>query len=386
MGCATSKASSNDAISVGSLQLDMSPGEMPSAPEMWGLTVQQLYDFALLVYGGEDELVFAISEAILPDGILPDPDAPPLAMYDVVNRHVKPITAGTNLSLAVLLNRHEPKRASVFLSHSWGENFAYFVYLVCRELVGELSLNQTKMTPRKDGQMLGFGPTGVLPPDAVVWCCALAIDQNADIQAAIGDGGPSSSPFAKVLQQSDEVLVVHNKTINLYSRVWCVYEMHLALQTQAKRVEAEEATLQLRSVGMLKDEAIDMCIRFIKEDPSRAEAYNAVEKLFEDKGMQYLSMNHAWAIHEVEENHKRLDVFQNTVASALTPLVEAYVEAHPVRVRDARASVEADRLSIMGAIDNEGVEETVDTAVSKTMVGSLQASISLKLRADKWQW
>ena len=137
---------------------------------------------------------------------------------------------------------------------------------------------------------------------------------------------------------------------------------------------------------MLKDEAIGMCIRFIKEDPSRAEAYNAVEKLFEDKGMQFLSMNHAWAIHEVEENHKRLDVFQNTVASALTPLVEAYVKAHPVRVRDACASVEADRLSIMGAIDSEGVEETVDTAVSKTMVGALQASVSLKLRADKWQW
>ena len=246
-------------------------------------------------------------------------------------------------------------------------------------------MGSTKMTPEKDARLLGFGEAGLLDPDTVIWCCALAIDQNADITAAIGDEGPMNSPFARVLRQADEVLVVHNKAVNLYARVWCVYEMHLALQTQSERREAEQGEhvgLQIRSVGLLKDEVVDASIRFLRDEPSRAELYAEVESLFDDREMAYLNMEHAWVLTEVEKNHEKMRAFQDTVASKLEPLMADYVKAHPVRVRDAQASVEADRLSIMQAI--EGSEDAVDQAVSQTMVGALSSAISLKLRAEKW--
>lgn len=364
---------------------------MPNAPHLWGLTVQQLYDFALEVYADgnfkrdeedlQDGLIVAISEAIFPD----PSNAPPLTMYDVVTRFVKPKCSGTNLGLGALLNRDKLKRATVFVSHSWAENFAYFVYIISRKLIGTLNMGTTKMTPEKDAQLLGFGEAGLLDPDTVIWCCALAIDQNADITAVIGDEGPMNSPFARVLQQADEVLVVHNKAVNLYARVWCVYEMYLALQTQSERLQAEQnehVGLQLRSVGMLKDEVVEASIRFLRYEPSRAELYAKVESLFDDKEIAYLNMEHAWVATDAEKNHEKMRAFQNTVTSKLEPLLLDYVKVHPIRVREAQASVEADRLSIMQAI--EGSEDAVDQAVSQTMVDALLSAISFRLRTEKW--
>ena len=174
MGCSNAKVQAVTPDSNTKLQ-----AVMPESPELWGLTVQQLYDFACEVYETDDLLPF-LAPSLL-GGQEDYSDDPPLSMYDVVKRHVKPKTAGSNVSLAVLLNRDAPKRASVFVSHSWAEDFAYFVYVVCRGLLGEFNIGANKMTPERDGRMLGFGSARVLDPNTVIWCCALAINQNADI-------------------------------------------------------------------------------------------------------------------------------------------------------------------------------------------------------------
>ena len=92
---------------------------MPADPSLYGLRVRQLFDFGSEVYGSPEKLC-----AALPD------ETPEVAfmvgmksydhvttMRSVVADHVKPKTAGTGLSLAVLLNQDNPLRAHHFVSH-----------------------------------------------------------------------------------------------------------------------------------------------------------------------------------------------------------------------------------------------------------------------------
>lgn len=63
----------------------------------------------------------------------------------------------------------------------------------------------------------------------------MCIDQNADIQGEWGSN-VEESPFAQVLWRAmtKKVLVVYNPSISFYSRIWCCYEIYLALK---KRTE-----------------------------------------------------------------------------------------------------------------------------------------------------
>ena len=158
--------------------------------------------------------------------------------------------------------------------------------------------------------------------------------------------------------------------------------MHLALLTRDERAKAGGHALGLRSVGMMKDALVDACIEFIQCSQESAEAYDAVRKMYDDDSMKYLSMEHAWAGHEIEANYKKLRDFETSVRTMLEPLVASYVAANPISVRDAKASVEADRIMIMKAI--EGSEDDVDRAVSQTMIDALNASIALKIKTDLW--
>ena len=40
---------------------------------------------------------------------------------------------------------------------------------------------------------------------------------------------PLETPFAKALQLASHVLVIPNKSISIYTRLWCVYEAYLGL-------------------------------------------------------------------------------------------------------------------------------------------------------------
>jgi hypothetical protein len=61
---------------------------------MWGITMEQIND--ICKHPNYDES---------------------MSMYDVVNNIVKPTTAGTGLSYALLCNKESPVRARVMVSH-----------------------------------------------------------------------------------------------------------------------------------------------------------------------------------------------------------------------------------------------------------------------------
>ena len=58
------------------------------------------------------------------------------------------------------------------------------------------------------------------------YCCLLANPQNSDISALL-NVPPMESPFAKAMQAASHVLVIPNKSIGIYTRLWCVYEAYL---------------------------------------------------------------------------------------------------------------------------------------------------------------
>merc|ERR1712048_238264 len=50
-----------------------------------------------------------------------------------------------------------------------------------------------------------------------------------DLSALLGQN-PYMSPFATALQVSSEVVAVRNDRVNMYGRLWCVFELDLAHQ------------------------------------------------------------------------------------------------------------------------------------------------------------
>eukprot|EP00930_Biecheleria_cincta_P016766 TRINITY_DN13526_c0_g1_i1.p1 TRINITY_DN13526_c0_g1~~TRINITY_DN13526_c0_g1_i1.p1 ORF type:complete len:552 (-),score=52.21 TRINITY_DN13526_c0_g1_i1:154-1566(-) len=61
-----------------------------------------------------------------------------------------------------------------------------------------------------------------------LYICFLANPQNADISKLLSKN-PMDSPFADALLIARHFLVVPNHAVSIYTRLWCVFEIHLAM-------------------------------------------------------------------------------------------------------------------------------------------------------------
>merc|ERR1740124_1116569 len=130
-------------------------------------------------------------------------------MRDFV-RLLKLITAGTGMGYSLLINKNNPLKVKVMVSHAWDEPIKDFVEAI--ESSGET------------------GP---------FWVCALAIHQNSDgdddyvpEEIMIGEQlrpDPETGPFATVLKSVNVMLAVVTHVCDINTRLWCVYEMHFAV-------------------------------------------------------------------------------------------------------------------------------------------------------------
>lgn len=148
-------------------------------PEFWGITLEQLEQVKNL----------------------PGYDSN-MTMYDVVQKLIKPITQGTGMGYALLLNKDQPLRAKQMTSHAWGEQYSDFVKAL------------------KDS--LCEGP---------FWVCAMAIYQESDKDIS-EQLGPSleHGPFATVLKQATDMIAVFTPAADIYLRMWCVFEIFVAVK------------------------------------------------------------------------------------------------------------------------------------------------------------
>jgi len=130
-------------------------------------------------------------------------------MGNVVDHIVKPLCKKDKQSYAWLINHLTGLLLiEIFVSHSWREYYERFV--------AAIEAAQPQL------------PRGV----SNLWICAFAIRQGdasdaAEVASQIGSD-PLTAPFTSALRESKSFLVVRNCNCDLYTRVWCVWEIFLA--------------------------------------------------------------------------------------------------------------------------------------------------------------
>lgn len=131
-----------------------------------------------------------------------DPDSDP-SIYSIVDRKVIPETKDFSCSYALMLN---PQGIEVthFITHAWSEGVKAFCDTVSK--------------------------AGI---DGGLWICFLANPQTwepKELNKLLGTN-PFTSPFYQALTRSESVVAVRNVRVNLYTRLWCVFELRVAQDT-----------------------------------------------------------------------------------------------------------------------------------------------------------
>eukprot|EP00405_Crypthecodinium_cohnii_P033628 CAMPEP_0206532492 /NCGR_PEP_ID=MMETSP0325_2-20121206/4414_1 /ASSEMBLY_ACC=CAM_ASM_000347 /TAXON_ID=2866 /ORGANISM="Crypthecodinium cohnii, Strain Seligo" /LENGTH=606 /DNA_ID=CAMNT_0054028979 /DNA_START=91 /DNA_END=1911 /DNA_ORIENTATION=- len=123
------------------------------------------------------------------------------SIYEVNEKFLKPVTLAAGGMSWALMKNPEGLQCDIFVSHCWAEG----VFEFCSKVL--------QVWPYQSHAL---------------WCCFLANPQNADISTVLGED-PLSSPFARALQHARHFVVIPNHRVSIYTRLWCVFEAHLAL-------------------------------------------------------------------------------------------------------------------------------------------------------------
>eukprot|EP00747_Dinoflagellata_sp_TGD_P154358 gnl/TRDRNA2_/TRDRNA2_177494_c1_seq8.p1 gnl/TRDRNA2_/TRDRNA2_177494_c1~~gnl/TRDRNA2_/TRDRNA2_177494_c1_seq8.p1 ORF type:complete len:351 (-),score=58.32 gnl/TRDRNA2_/TRDRNA2_177494_c1_seq8:143-1195(-) len=156
-------------------------------PWMWGISLSQLQDITKHKDFKSDMTMRQVTDAI-----------------------IIPKTKKTGLGYALTVNKDlagtlKPLRAKVMVSHAWDENYLDFL------------------------DALATGDS-----EGPFWVCATAIYQPEDTPGVmIADQlgpDPKTGPFATVLRQASLMVALNTPLCDIYTRMWCILEMYIALQ------------------------------------------------------------------------------------------------------------------------------------------------------------
>ena len=146
-----------------------------------------------------------------------------------VNRYlIKPTTEAAGGMCWALMRHPNGLPVHFFATHAWNEG----IYEFHRKVIASWPRGMKHM-----------------------WFCCLANPQSWEEPelAKLLAGDPTvDSPFAKALSRAKMMLVVPNSAVSIYSRLWCVLEVKLAMEQGMRVVVATEGgdrrgTLELRS-------------------------------------------------------------------------------------------------------------------------------------------
>eukprot|EP00747_Dinoflagellata_sp_TGD_P154355 gnl/TRDRNA2_/TRDRNA2_177494_c1_seq5.p1 gnl/TRDRNA2_/TRDRNA2_177494_c1~~gnl/TRDRNA2_/TRDRNA2_177494_c1_seq5.p1 ORF type:complete len:364 (-),score=53.54 gnl/TRDRNA2_/TRDRNA2_177494_c1_seq5:149-1240(-) len=151
-------------------------------PWMWGISLSQLQDITKHKDFKSDMTMRQVTDAI-----------------------IIPKTKKTGLGYALTVNREEPLRALVMVSHAWDESYLHFL--------------DALQTGNSEGPF---------------WVCATANYQPEDtpgmmVADQLGKD-PNTGPFATVLLQASLMFAVNTPWCDIYTRMWCILEMYHARQ------------------------------------------------------------------------------------------------------------------------------------------------------------
>ncbi|CAE7801825.1 unnamed protein product, partial [Symbiodinium sp. CCMP2456] len=120
-------------------------------------------------------------------------------MYTVTEQYIKPVTEAAGGMSWALMKHPEGLECDLFITHGWAEGVF--------EFMDKVSYSWPK------------GATAA-------YVCFLSNPQNLDITHLIAT--PEQSPFARALRVANQMLVVPNQQVSIYTRIWCVYEAFVA--------------------------------------------------------------------------------------------------------------------------------------------------------------
>eukprot|EP00931_Biecheleriopsis_adriatica_P110231 TRINITY_DN8448_c1_g1_i1.p1 TRINITY_DN8448_c1_g1~~TRINITY_DN8448_c1_g1_i1.p1 ORF type:complete len:694 (+),score=105.37 TRINITY_DN8448_c1_g1_i1:16-2097(+) len=180
-------------------------------PSKWGITKRDLSFF-------EQEVrrfwaAGMILDAQEPENANPHHDDPCLGptIHQVNEHYIKPVTKDAGGMSWALMRNPQGVMCDVFASHCW------------RECVIEFVSKATKVWPQDAKGM---------------YVCFLANPQNSDFSELL-EGDLLESPFARALSTARYMVVIPNQHESIYLRLWCVFEMHLALEKAAEDANFE---------------------------------------------------------------------------------------------------------------------------------------------------
>lgn len=284
-------------------------------PELWGITLNQLKELAN------------------------DPrHTDSMTTRDVVEKIIKPDTAGTGAGYALLKNSDRPLRAAIMVSHAWDAKYADLVAAIAAS--GEV------------------GP---------FWVCATALYQPEDIPEVTLErqlGAEAGGPLTAVLGQAAAVLCVLTAACNIYTRLWCLFEIFTAGQLGVEvRVTSKQRKFGL---GPFDELLLLLCKERI--DSSRARCG------FDQASGRVDDMAIRGAIEASPGGHKAVDT--SVEAARLTALVYArdrlvgggWKDTTIMRQYDDAINVVSQRLGkVVGPPANHPDADEVPSSTGRTM-------------------
>lgn len=148
-------------------------------PEWWGITLEQIYN------------------------ILEHPSINfETTMRDVVRLVIKPATKDSGLGFALMRNQDKPLKARVIVSHAW-----------------DVPIGKSIQCLQNSGEEGPF------------WISAFSVYQSDDHSPTITEQlgpNPEYGPVSTVLKGVDCLVAIVTKEYDIFTRIWCLYEISLA--------------------------------------------------------------------------------------------------------------------------------------------------------------
>eukprot|EP00435_Cladocopium_sp_Y103_P037313 s1202_g9.t2 len=189
------------------------------SPVCWGMSLKQFNDF-VAACRSTSVWAFACEKGHV-------------NLYDVVTSLVKPWTRNTGCGIALRMNPKEVLKAELMVSHSWSECMDQ-----CSEALSKFCARQKNLEDIA----------------VILWFCAFAQYQSGDDP---GDRGPTVAeqlaldPFGSVIRTLTSsglgMVVIQTSLADVYSRLWCVYEIAEAVDSKAFLPPFKRPRSQLRA-------------------------------------------------------------------------------------------------------------------------------------------